>query len=88
MLDRSEQKVLAVIARIGYPTERETGCMAPRRRRSLKSVATLAVFLARVRRSASRWSEQRAAKPVVAAALEDVRRRRVAGRARDAPVVD
>lgn len=69
----SEQKVLAAIARIGYPTQPET---STRRRRSLKSVATLAVFLARVKRSARTWSEQRAVKPLVAAALEDVRRRR------------
>jgi hypothetical protein len=50
------------------------------RRRSLKGVVSLVVFLARVRRSARTWSEQRAAKPLVAAGLEDVRRRRVAGR--------
>jgi hypothetical protein len=72
----SEQKVLAAIARIGYPTQLETSPVGSRRRRSLKSVATLAVFLARIRRSARTWSEQRAAKPLVAAALEDVRRRR------------
>lgn len=70
----SEQKVLAAIARIGYPTQPQ---VASRKRRSLKSVATLVLFLARTRRSARTWSEQRAAKPLVAAALEDVRRRRV-----------
>ena len=73
----SEQKVLAAIARIGYPTQPTTPQASSRRRRSLKGVATLFVFLARTRRSARTWSEQRAAKPLVAAALEDVRRRRV-----------
>lgn len=73
----SEQKVLAAIARIGYPTQPRTSQVASRTRRSLKGVATLFVFLARMRRSARTWSEQRAAKPLVAAALEDVRRRRV-----------
>lgn len=76
----SEEKVLAAIARIGYPGQLETPPVASRRRRSLKSVAILAVFLARVRGSARTWREQRAMKPLVAAALEDVRRRRVAGR--------
>lgn len=79
--------MLASIARIGYPGQRqETGSVGARTgRRSLKSVATLVVFLARVRRSARTWSEQRAAKRLVGSALEDVRRRRVAGHGHGAP---
>ncbi|KAI0045417.1 hypothetical protein FA95DRAFT_1495451 [Auriscalpium vulgare] len=70
--ERSEEKVLASIARIGFLVP---GPAMPRRK-TLKSVALSMVFLQRAKRASDAWRAQCAHKPAVRAALEDVRRRR------------
>ncbi|KAI0057426.1 hypothetical protein BV25DRAFT_1892643 [Artomyces pyxidatus] len=70
---RSEEKVLASIARIGFP-------VAPppptSQRRTLRTVALSLLFIQRARHASEAWRAQRASKPAVKAALENVRRNR------------
>ncbi|KAI0318748.1 hypothetical protein OF83DRAFT_909610 [Amylostereum chailletii] len=71
--ERGEEKVLASIARIGFPL---SGPSSKGRRRTLKTVVLGVLFLQRARRAGEAWRKQCAMKPAVKAALEDVRRRR------------
>jgi len=72
VMEYSEMAVVALIAQTGFPKPALT-----RKRRSLKQVAVALVFVIRARRASEQWREQSAAKHAVAAALEDVRRKRV-----------
>lgn len=68
-----DEKVLAAIARIGFPLP----CPSPKmKRRTLKSVAQSVVFIRRVKRASDGWRKECEAKPAIKAALDDVRRRR------------
>ncbi|KAI0694558.1 hypothetical protein C8T65DRAFT_666568 [Cerioporus squamosus] len=73
-LERNEEKILAAVARIGFPSP------APARgkKRTLRTVAYGVLFLHRARRASEQWKQQRAAKPAIEAALQEVRKRRVA----------
>lgn len=87
----SEERILAAVARIGFPT---APSLTPRRR-TLRSVAYSVLFVHRTRyvllhvaseqilmyarRNASeQWRQQRASKPAIEAALQEVRKRRAA----------
>ncbi|KAJ2930836.1 hypothetical protein H1R20_g6245, partial [Candolleomyces eurysporus] len=70
--EKSERTIFASIARIGFPVKPQQA----KRRRSLKSVAHVVVFMNRIKRNSEQWQEQRASKVAISAALEDVRRRR------------
>ncbi|KAF6761740.1 Pericentrin-AKAP-450 domain of centrosomal targeting protein-domain-containing protein [Ephemerocybe angulata] len=69
---KSERTIFATIAKIGFPVAPGT----PRRKRSLKSVAMIIVFLNRVKRGSVQWQEQRTARTAISAALDEVHRRR------------
>lgn len=75
----SESNILASLARLGYPGANPPPTKQPLK---LKTVAKSLIFMARMKRAAALWKEQRAARPKVAAALEEVRKRRqIEGRA-------
>ncbi|ESK89340.1 hypothetical protein Moror_16258 [Moniliophthora roreri MCA 2997] len=73
--EKSEQTIFAAIARLGFP---ELPAPSFRKRRKLKSIGLLVVFLARIRRASAEWKSQSASKQAVAAALQEVRQRRAA----------
>jgi len=72
--EKSEQTIFSSIARIGFPIALPQPCMKVRK---LKSLALMVIFLTRVKRSSTVWKEHRSSKQAVAAALEDVRRKRI-----------
>ncbi|KAF8159408.1 hypothetical protein B0H34DRAFT_703324 [Crassisporium funariophilum] len=73
--EKSERSIFVSIARIGFAV----ALPPPRRKvRKLKSVALMVVFLSRVKRSSGTWREHSSSKQAVAAALEEVRRKRIA----------
>ncbi|KAG8949436.1 hypothetical protein FRC04_008535 [Tulasnella sp. 424] len=74
VMERNEARILALIARVGYPKEKAEG---ERSRPTLKRVAYAVRFMVRIRRLSEAWRETSAAKHAIAAALEDVRRRRI-----------
>ncbi|KAJ7879992.1 hypothetical protein B0H14DRAFT_2708159 [Mycena olivaceomarginata] len=74
--EKSEHNIIASIARIGFPVPAAPSAKKPKK---LKSLALTVMFLSRVKRASDAWREQSASKQAVIAALEDVRRRRVAG---------
>ncbi|KAH9927002.1 uncharacterized protein B0H18DRAFT_306413 [Fomitopsis serialis] len=80
--EKTEQRILAAIARIGFPAE---GPPIKAKRRTLRSVAISITFIARLRRAADAWREQYAAKAPIAAALSEVRQRRAANGGRATP---
>jgi len=71
--EKSEQTIFASIARIGFPIALP---QRSKKVRKFKSLALLVIFLTRVKRSSTVWKEHRSSKQAVAAALEDVRRKR------------
>ncbi|KAI0255954.1 hypothetical protein BJV78DRAFT_1279159 [Lactifluus subvellereus] len=71
--ERSEEHILAMIARITSPIP---GPSHKPRRKTLRAVARGVVFLQRIRRASEIWRAQCAPKPAIKAALEDVRGRR------------
>ncbi|KAF9466148.1 hypothetical protein BDZ94DRAFT_1341734 [Collybia nuda] len=71
--EKSEQTIFASIARIGFPVPLPS---PPEKQKRLKSAALAVIFLSRARRASNLWREQSSSKQAVAAALEDVRRRR------------
>ncbi|KDQ19443.1 hypothetical protein BOTBODRAFT_51847 [Botryobasidium botryosum FD-172 SS1] len=73
ILEKSEETILASIARIGchIPSTRAS------KTRSLRGVAVAVVFSIRLKRASDAWREQKAAKQTVEAALQQVRQRRV-----------
>ncbi|KAJ3553173.1 hypothetical protein NM688_g3757 [Phlebia brevispora] len=74
--ERNEQKILAAIAQIGFPTAPEPSLMAVPRRKTLRSVAQCVVFLSRARRASEAWREQSTAKDAITLAYQEVRKRR------------
>ncbi|KAF9530371.1 hypothetical protein CPB83DRAFT_850794 [Crepidotus variabilis] len=72
--EKSEHNIFVAIARIGFPVPPTTTTTS--RRRSLKAAALVVIFLNRVKKSSAAWRVETSAKKSVAAALEDVRRRR------------
>ncbi|KAI0288447.1 hypothetical protein BC826DRAFT_1093036 [Russula brevipes] len=74
--ERSEERVLAVIARITSPTPIPGPSNHRPRRKSLRVVARGVVFIQRIKRASETWRAQCAPRPAIKAALEDVRRRR------------
>ncbi|KAI0664228.1 hypothetical protein C8Q70DRAFT_225129 [Cubamyces menziesii] len=79
-LERNEEKILAAIARIGYPAVPPS--LAPSKSkpkgRTLRSVVSSILFIQRSKRASEHWKQQRAAKPAIEAALQEVRKRRAA----------
>ncbi|KAG2011915.1 hypothetical protein CC2G_011982 [Coprinopsis cinerea AmutBmut pab1-1] len=73
--EKSERKIYASIARIGFPVAPSQ----PKLGRRLKSIAHLIVFVNRTQKGSSEWRRERTAKASINAALEDVRRRRAIG---------
>ncbi|KAG8927962.1 hypothetical protein FRC02_007546 [Tulasnella sp. 418] len=71
VLEEGEQRILAAIARIGFPKPE-----ARPRRITLKAVATAVVFLIRTKRASDAWREQSAIKEEIVSALHQVRQRR------------
>ncbi|GLB41649.1 putative pericentrin-AKAP-450 domain of centrosomal targeting protein [Lyophyllum shimeji] len=71
--EKSEQTIIAAIARIGFAASEPPPI---RKRRGLKSIALAVVFLSRSRRASDRWRQHTAGKQAVANALQEVRRRR------------
>ncbi|KAI8969366.1 hypothetical protein BD414DRAFT_503572 [Trametes punicea] len=77
-LERNEEKILAAIARIGYPAI-PSDLSSPRPKgRKLKSIVDSIIFIHRSKRASEQWRQQRAAKPAIEAALHEVRKRRTA----------
>ncbi|KAF7798727.1 hypothetical protein EIP86_009952 [Pleurotus ostreatoroseus] len=74
--ERNEQKILAAIAQIGFPTTPAPTLPVAKRRKTLRSVAHCVMFLARARRASEAWREQSAAKDAIALAYQEVRKRR------------
>ncbi|KAI0954730.1 hypothetical protein AcW1_006527 [Taiwanofungus camphoratus] len=73
-LERNEQKILASIAKIGFPGAEPPALIS--KSRTLKSVALSIVFITRSKRASDSWREQSASKEAIAAALQEVRRQR------------
>ncbi|KAK0501582.1 hypothetical protein EDD18DRAFT_1066550 [Armillaria luteobubalina] len=74
-MENSEKTIFAAISQIGFPVEPP---QPPAKHRKLKSIARMFVFLSRVRRASAEWQKNCESKEAVAAALQDVRRRRAA----------
>ncbi|KIJ55564.1 hypothetical protein M422DRAFT_151101 [Sphaerobolus stellatus SS14] len=74
--EKGEKQILAAIARLDFPLPQK---QAERKRPNLRTIAVMVIFLSRAKRTSTAWREQTASKAAVAAALQDVRRRRVAG---------
>ncbi|KIO29893.1 hypothetical protein M407DRAFT_226032 [Tulasnella calospora MUT 4182] len=74
VMEQNEARILALIARVGYPKQKGE---AERSRPTLKRVAYAVRFTIRIRRLSEAWRETSAAKHAIAAALDDVRRRRI-----------
>ncbi|KAK0466948.1 uncharacterized protein EV420DRAFT_1260439 [Desarmillaria tabescens] len=74
-MENSEKTIFAAISQIGFPVEPPPPVA---KHRKLKSIAQMFVFLSRVRRASAEWQKQCESKEAVAAALQDVRRRRAA----------
>ncbi|KAI0352396.1 hypothetical protein OH77DRAFT_1498058 [Trametes cingulata] len=77
-LERNEEKILAAIARIGYPAVPTNPPPSKSKSRTLRSVVHSVLFIHRSRRASEQWKQQRAAKPAIEAALQEVRKRRAA----------
>ncbi|KAI0675751.1 hypothetical protein C8Q78DRAFT_964116 [Trametes maxima] len=77
-LERKEEKILAAIARIGYPALPSDLSPSSKRCKTLKSVVHIIVFVNRSRRASEQWKQHKAAKPAIEAALLEVRKRRAA----------
>ncbi|KAJ7491999.1 hypothetical protein FB451DRAFT_1360785 [Mycena latifolia] len=73
--EKSEHNIMASIARLGFPLAAPPPGKKPKK---LRTLALTIIFLARVKRASDSWREQSASKQAVVAALEEVRRRRVA----------
>ncbi|KAG9121508.1 hypothetical protein FRC07_002496 [Ceratobasidium sp. 392] len=69
---KSDEKIERALARPGFPHERPPA----KGRKSLKSVASAILFIARTRRLSADWRQKRKVKPAINAALEEVRRHR------------
>jgi hypothetical protein len=77
---RSERTILGAIARIGFPVAPSPVSSALRKRAwKLKSVAQMIIFLNRAKKYGESWRKESEHKQAIAAALEDVRRRRAIG---------
>ena len=77
MFSYRDEKVLAAIARIGFPKP----CPPPKtKRKSFKKVAQAVIFIQRIKRASEAWRKECEAKPAIKAALDDVRRRRAQDR--------
>ncbi|KAI9064084.1 hypothetical protein FKP32DRAFT_1625808 [Trametes sanguinea] len=77
-LERNEEKILAAIARIGYPTIVPNPAPPKSKNRKFKSVVDSIVFIHRSRRASEQWRQHRSAKPAIEAALQEVRKQRAA----------
>ncbi|KAI0366979.1 hypothetical protein BV20DRAFT_951123 [Pilatotrama ljubarskyi] len=75
-LERNEERILAAIARIGYPAVPADPPPSKTKVRTLRSVVHSVLFIHRSRRASEQWKQQRAAKPAIEAALQEVRKRR------------
>ncbi|KAF7430968.1 hypothetical protein PC9H_006683 [Pleurotus ostreatus] len=72
--EKSEQTIIAAIAKIGYPLPPPS--TRTRKLPKLKSVALCVMFWTRAKVASSRWKEHTTAKAAVVSALQEVRRRR------------
>ncbi|KAH8103946.1 hypothetical protein BXZ70DRAFT_923662 [Cristinia sonorae] len=75
--ERTEDKILSIIATIGYPPSEPPSSPSTSRKHTFKTAVLATLFMTRARRAAEVWREQRSSKDAIAAALQDVRRRRV-----------
>ncbi|TFK53458.1 hypothetical protein OE88DRAFT_1676650 [Heliocybe sulcata] len=71
--EKSEQRILAAIARVGFLAPPDS--LKPRSR-TLKTVALAVVFAIRAKRASDKWRAECSSKQAIADALEEVRRRR------------
>ncbi|KAF8498572.1 Pericentrin-AKAP-450 domain of centrosomal targeting protein-domain-containing protein [Russula emetica] len=74
--ERSEEHILAMIAKITSPIPGPSSPLHRPRRKTFRAVARGVVFIQRIKRASESWRAQCAPKPAIRAALEDVRRRR------------
>ncbi|KAF8527286.1 hypothetical protein JB92DRAFT_2698552 [Gautieria morchelliformis] len=74
--EKSEKRILAAVARIGFPVSTSRPV---RKRHTLRSIAAAVLFIGRAKRASEVWREQSSTKTAVQAALLEVRRRRVGG---------
>ncbi|KAJ7105464.1 hypothetical protein C8R43DRAFT_1165567 [Mycena crocata] len=74
--EKSEHNIIASIAKIGFPVV--TARPPAKKPKKLKTLALTVIFLSRIKRASDSWREHSASKQTVVAALEEVRRRRVA----------
>lgn len=74
--EESEKRILACIARIGYPKQPQPVPVPERKTRQLRSVALCVVFVHRIKCASEMWRQACANKQAIADALQEVRRRR------------
>ncbi|EKM50608.1 uncharacterized protein PHACADRAFT_152721 [Phanerochaete carnosa HHB-10118-sp] len=75
--ERNEQKILAAIAKTGFPgTLPHTSAKSTRKGRKLKTVVHSIVFALRAKHASDAWRLECSAKQAIAAALQDVRKAR------------
>ncbi|CDO73312.1 hypothetical protein BN946_scf185008.g74 [Trametes cinnabarina] len=77
-LERNEEKILAAIARIGYPQILSNPSPPKAKCRKFKSLVDSIIFIHRSRRASEHWRQHRSAKPAIEAALQEVRKQRAA----------
>ncbi|XP_006461923.1 hypothetical protein AGABI2DRAFT_222948 [Agaricus bisporus var. bisporus H97] len=70
--EKSEQRILVSISRIGYPVPSSKA----KKFNKFKTVACLAIFISRAQRASAAWKELSRSKQEVVAALGDMHRRR------------
>ncbi|TDL23585.1 hypothetical protein BD410DRAFT_720667 [Rickenella mellea] len=73
--ETSEKRILASISQIGYPAQKPERV----KRRSLKVMVLLAIFVVRTKRASAEWQDQRSCRKDIADALTVVRKRRIEG---------
>lgn len=74
--EESEKRILACIARIGYPKQPQPVPVPERKTRQLRSVALCVIFVHRIKCASETWRQACANKQAIADALQEVRRRR------------
>ncbi|KAI0339572.1 hypothetical protein BDW22DRAFT_1399775 [Trametopsis cervina] len=74
--ERLEDKILAAIARAGFPNAASRLPAVVRKKRTLKNVTLSVIFVLRAKRAMDAWRTERAKKAAIPDALADVRRHR------------
>lgn len=74
--EESDKRILACIARIGYPKQPQPAPVLQKKIRHLRSVALCVIFAHRIKCVSDMWRQACANKQAIADALQEVRRRR------------